>query len=182
MARWYQAKAGVIWFVARFALFMAIFYAVLLLPAVDRLMVDYLVANAWLSHSILNLFGFETLLNTTQISTANFSIVVRRGCDAVEPAALFASAVLAFPAPWTMKAVGIVAGALVLLAVNILRIVSLFWIGSVARPLFAKVHLEIWPLLFILAALALCVAWIRWVKSKGERNHESYEKGKQVDA
>jgi exosortase H (IPTLxxWG-CTERM-specific) len=129
------------------------------------MMYDYLAANAWISHAILNMFGFDAVLNKTQISSRDFSIVVRRGCDAVEPAALFVSAVLAFPAPWKKKAVGIVAGSLVLLAVNILRIVSLFWIGIVARPLFAKIHLEIWPLLFILAAFALCAAWIRWTRN-----------------
>lgn len=162
---WYRAKQPVIRFVGLFALFMGVFYAVLLFPAVDRAMYDYLAANAWLSHSILNLFGFETLLNKTQISSGNFSIVVRRGCDAVEPAALFVSAVLAFPAPWKKKVLGIVAGSLVLLLINILRIVSLFWIGIVARPHFAKAHLEIWPLLFILAAFALCAVWIRWARN-----------------
>ena len=161
---WYQAKQPVIRFVFLFALFMGIFYGVMLIPAVDRVMYDYLAANAWLSHALLNLLGFGTVLNMTQISSGDFSIVVRRGCDAVEPAALFASAVLAFPAPWRKKAVGIVAGTLVLLAINILRVVSLFWIGIVARPLFAKIHLEIWPLLFILAAFALCAAWIRWAR------------------
>jgi len=166
MARWCHSKAGVIWFVSRFALFMGIFYAVLLIPAVDRWMYDYLAANAWISHAVLNLLGFDTLLNKTQISSGDFSIVVRRGCDAVEPAALFASAVLAFPAPAAKKVVGILAGTLVLLAINILRVVSLFWIGIVARPLFAKVHLEIWPLLFILAALALCAVWIRWTRTQ----------------
>ncbi|MFA7342788.1 MAG: hypothetical protein WC003_00660 [Terrimicrobiaceae bacterium] len=88
---------------------MGIFYALLLIPAVDRAMYDYLAANAWISHALLNLFGFGTVLNQTQISSADFSIVVRRGCDAVEPAALFASAVLAFPAPWEKKTLGIVA-------------------------------------------------------------------------
>jgi len=162
---WYQAKKPIIRFVCLFGLFMGIFYGVLLIPAVDRAMYDYLTANAWLSHVILNLFGFNTLLNKTQISSGDFSIVVRRGCDAVEPAALFVSAVLAFPAPWAKKTVGIVAGTSVLLAINILRVVSLFWIGIVARPLFAKVHLEIWPLLFILAAFALCAAWVRWART-----------------
>jgi exosortase/archaeosortase family protein len=158
-------RSGVLWFIARFALFMGIFYGLLLIPAVDRAIYDYLAANTWLSHAILNLFGFGTELNKTQISSGDFSIVVRRGCDAVEPAALFASAVLAFPAPWAKKAVGIIAGTLVLLAINSLRIVSLFWVGIVARPIFAKVHLEIWPLLFILAAFALCAGWIRWARN-----------------
>ncbi|MFA7344350.1 MAG: hypothetical protein WC003_08610 [Terrimicrobiaceae bacterium] len=165
---WYQEKRPIIRFVCLFGLFMGIFHALLLIPAVDRAMYDYLAANAWISHALLNLFGFGTVLNQTQISSGDFSIVVRRGCDAVEPAALFASAVLAFPAPWEKKALGIVAGSLVLLAVNILRIVSLFWVGIVARPLFAKAHLEIWPLLFILAAFALCAAWIRWVNGNAK--------------
>lgn len=158
-----RPRSATLGFVVRFALFMGIFYAVMLIPAVDRMMYGYLAANAWAAHAILNLFGFGTELNKTMISSEAFSIVVRRGCDGVEPAALFASAVLAFPAPWKKKALGVVAGTVILLLVNILRVVSLFWIGIIARPFFARVHLEIWPLLFILAAFALCAAWIRWV-------------------
>ncbi len=161
----YREHYRAFWVIVRFALCMGIFYAVLLIPAVDRILYGYLAANAWISHVILNLLGFGTELNKTMISSEAFSIVVRRGCDGIEPAALFASAVLAFPAPWAKKVAGIVFGTVVLLLINILRVVSLFWIGIVARPLFDKVHLEIWPLLFILAAIALCAAWIRWVRS-----------------
>jgi exosortase/archaeosortase family protein len=160
------AEKPVLWFVVRFVCFMAVFYGVMLIPTVDWLMYGYLAANAWISDALLNLLSFRTELNKTMISSADFSIVVRRGCDGIEPAALFVSAVLAFPAPWAKKAAGIVLGTLVLLLLNIVRIVSLFWIGVVARPLFAKMHLEIWPLLFILAAIALCAAWIRWVRSQ----------------
>lgn len=161
---WFKDKSDVLCFVAKFGFFMGLFYGVLLIPFVDRLVYDYLAANAWVAHGILNGLGFATHLDRTLISSADFSIAVRRGCDGLEPAALFASAVLAFPAPWRARLVGILLGTAILLALNVLRIVSLFGIGVIARPFFAKAHLEIWPLVFILAAMLLAAAWIRWVR------------------
>lgn len=165
---WYQGREPVIWFVLRFGFFMAVFYGLLLIPAVDRVVYGYLVANAWISNAILDLLGFATRVDGTLIASADFSIAVRRGCDGLEPAALVISALLAFPAPWTRKIAGILVGTAVLLLLNILRIVSLFWIGSVSRPIFAKAHLEIWPLLFILAAFVICWGWVRWVQQPGK--------------
>jgi exosortase/archaeosortase family protein len=90
---------------------------------------SYLRWNARVSNVMLNWLGQVTTVTGSSIFSGRFSIDVRRGCDAIEPSVLFLSGVLAFPSPFLRKLPGIVIGTLVLLAVNLVRIVSLFLTG-----------------------------------------------------
>ena len=55
-------------------------------------------------------------------------------------------------------------GVSLLLALNLVRIVSLYFIGWKIPGLFSAVHLELWPILFILSALVMWIGWIRWTR------------------
>ena len=47
-----------------------------------------------------------------------FAVELRDGCNAVNVTILLWSAVLAFPAPWKMKALGLLGGSLVIQVTN----------------------------------------------------------------
>lgn len=164
---WAAAHAPVWRFLGVFALLLGGFYALVLLAPVDRLYYEYLRANAWLANAVLCGLGQHTEVSEVTIRAARFAVSVRRGCDAVEPAWFFCAAVLAFPAPWRRKPAALIAGATAILALNIVRIVSLFVIGSRWPAAFGPVHLEIWPVVFIALALVL---WIRWIRSTLRRD------------
>jgi len=158
---WYQNKKPVILFVAKFAIFMILFYGVLAIPFFDRLLYENLKVTAWLSQMILNLFGENTSLMATTIQSHNFSITVCRGCDAVEPAWMYCAAILSFKATTLQKILGILSGIVLFHLLNLLRIVSLFWIGVHLSSAFNSVHLEIWPVVFIVAELLFFILWIK---------------------
>lgn len=140
----------------------ALYYVVVLLPWVDSTAFPaYLRINARISAAVLNGFGQACHVDNTTIRSPHFAITVRRGCDALEPAWLFAAAVLAFPAPWRRRFAGLLAGTAVILALNLVRIVSLYLLGAHAPALFESAHLEIWPVCFIAIALALWLLWVR---------------------
>ncbi|HTQ31260.1 MAG TPA: exosortase H [Opitutaceae bacterium] len=164
---WLVAKGPVLNFGLKFGALMALFYAVSLVPFFDRLLYVYLAANARLSGAILNWFGQASHVSEVTIRSARFAISVRRGCDAIEPAWFFCAAVLSFPAPWARKIPGLLAGAALILVMNLARIVSLFLIGVYSPRFFSVAHLEIWPVLFILAAILFWAIWIKW-----SRRHE----------
>lgn len=145
-----------------FGMLIGAFYALLLLPFSDRALYAYLRANAQLSSGILGLLGEQTSVMGTAIRSAQFAVNIQRGCDAIEPSWLFCAAVLAFPLAWRQKLWAILIGVPLPLALNLVRIVSLFLLGVHAPALFNTFHLEIWPVVFILAALLLWVGWIRW--------------------
>jgi len=149
-----------------FAALMTVFYGLSLLPLFDRALLEYLRVNAWLSNVILNTLGQNTEVVGLTIRAEHFSIAIRRGCDAIEPAWLFASAVLAFPMPWRQRLFGILAGVPLLCLLNLVRIVSLYFIGAYAPSLFYTMHLEVWPAIFILAAGTLWFFWMRWARAE----------------
>ena len=161
----FVSKAPILWFAAKFGGFMLLLYGLLALPYSERILYGYLEANAWLSHLILNAFGQGTVVAdvTIRSTTSGFAIAIRRGCDAIEPTGLLCGAILAFPGLFIRKLAGIVAGMIVLQLLNLVRIVTLFWIGShFSKSFFDSVHLEIWPTLFIVVAIACFVGWKDW--------------------
>ena len=148
----------------RFGLLMALYYALALQPWVDRIIYPYLKANAWLSHVMLNFLGQECAVSEVTIRSAGFAISVRRGCDALEPSWFLCAAILSFSARPARKFLGILIGSAVLNLLNLLRIVSLYLVGLRFPRSFEVVHLEIWPVAFIVTAILLWIRWIRWAQ------------------
>jgi len=163
---WYAGKRPVLLFLLKFGLLMGAFYALLATTYFDRLLYSYLQANAWLSNAILRGLGQPTHLNDVTIQSPSFAVAIRRGCDAVEPTWLFCAAVLSFKAPLVHKLFGILVGILLLQALNLVRIVTLFWIGLHLPSIFNSAHMEIWPTAFIVVTIVLFVTWIDWSGKK----------------
>ena len=161
---WYAGKSPVVHFGLKFGLLMAVYYGVILMPFFDRLLYDYLCVSARVGGALLNLLGFNVQVLDTSIRSADFGINVRRGCDAVEPFWVFCAGVLASPIPFARKLPGILAGAVLIFSLNLVRIVSLYLIGLHSPGFFPTAHLEVWPTIFILTGIVLWVGWISWAK------------------
>ncbi len=165
-ARW-AAKNPILLFLLVFGVLMSLFYAVWITEFFKENIFNHVLhINAIIASALLNLFGYGTVASGTDISSAQFSISVKRGCDAIEPIALFASAVLAFPATFQKKLPGIAIGVVFLLSVNMIRIISLFLTGLYAPAFFDIMHMEVWQVVFILLALVSWIIWIRWSQQK----------------
>jgi len=162
---WLIRNQAVLRFGLTFGVLMAIYYVVALLPWTDgTLFPAYLRSNAELSNTILRWFGQASVVTGSTIRSPQFSITIKRGCDALEPSWLFCAAVLAFPAPWRRRLPGMALGVAAILTLNLVRIVSLFFLGLHLPAFFEMVHLEVWPVLFILAALLLWLGWLAWTR------------------
>ena len=163
-AGWY-ARISPVWrFALKLSFLMALYYVLVLTPFCERMLYAYLGANASLANGILHWFGEDSQVAETTIRSSHYAITVRRGCDAIEPSWFFCAAILSFPVPVARKLPGIVAGAVLLQALNLVRIVSLYFIGIYYPKFFGTAHLEIWPMMFILAALLLWIGWIQWAR------------------
>jgi exosortase H (IPTLxxWG-CTERM-specific) len=159
---WYAGKSPIIRFVFTFGLLLVVFYGFLATPYADRALYVYLRGNAIFSSAILNALGEPTRVTGLAITSPRFSVLIQRGCDAVEPTWLFCAAVLSYRAALVRKMIGMLAGAIVLQALNVVRIVSLYWIGGHWPGVFNAAHLEWWPVVFILAAILLFTGWMKW--------------------
>lgn len=92
---------------------------------------------------------------------SGFAVSIEAGCNGVEATIVLVSAILAFPSPWRMKLIGIVAGFLAIQAMNLLRIISLFYLGQWNQTAFEWAHLYIWQSLITLDVLIVFLIWLR---------------------
>jgi exosortase H (IPTLxxWG-CTERM-specific) len=117
---------------------------------------------ARVSGYVLAVLGQEITVAGAFISSPRFLVQIVRGCDAVEAIALYVCAVLAFPLPFLKKLTGMIAGTLLLLILNLVRIVSLFLIGAYSPRIFDLMHIDVWQALFIFFAVLLWILWLLW--------------------
>lgn len=122
----------------------------------------YLRFNAVLAARVLDVVGQETVANGDEIVSPRFSVQIRRGCDALEPTALFVAGVLAFPVSWRARILGAAGGALLLAVLNCIRILTLFLTGVYWRSAFDVMHADFWQSLFIVFTIALWTLWAFW--------------------
>ena len=98
---------------------------------------------------------------------AGFAVEMRDGCNAVNVTILLWSAVLAFPAPLKLKALGLLAGSLIIQVVNILRFISLFYIGQYSLTWFDFAHGYLWETLLVLDTMVVFWLWVNRVFRAG---------------
>ena len=114
----------------------------------------------WTSH-VLNLLGTSTTTQGTILSSNSFAVNIVAECTAVGPLVLFIGAVAAYPTSLRAKGMGVLIGLVALTVVNVVRIVSLFWIGSSYPQYLSVAHLLVWQTAMILLAIVL---WLLWVE------------------
>src|SRR5690606_4976668 len=91
----------------------------------------------------------------------SFAVMIEAGCNGIEATILLVAAVLAFPAPWKNKLYGLLIGFAAIQALNLVRIVSLFFLGLWNETAFEWAHLYIWQALIMLDAIVVFLLWIR---------------------
>jgi exosortase H (IPTLxxWG-CTERM-specific) len=90
-----------------------------------------------------------------------FAISVEAGCNGIEALIILVAAMIAFPAPWRHRMWGISFGAVAVQALNLVRVVSLFYIGQWSMDVFHWMHLYAWQALIMLDVLFVWILWIR---------------------
>jgi len=105
--------------------------------------------------------------NVIQSTRNGFGVAIQPGCNGVEACIILTAAILAFPAPWRPKLVGLGIGILAVQAVNVLRIVSLFYLGQWNMQWFEFAHLYLWQALIMLDVLVVWLLWVRYLARRG---------------
>jgi exosortase H (IPTLxxWG-CTERM-specific) len=93
-------------------------------------------------------------------SVNNFGVSIEAGCNGVEATIVLLAAILAFPASWRYKAIGFVAGVVAVQGLNIVRVISLFYLGQWNLKVFEWAHLYVWQALIMLDVLIVFLVWI----------------------
>ena len=131
-------------------------------PRCERPVDALLTAYARLSNWALVLCGQDSHVVGTTITGPWATISVFRGCDAIDPILVLCAGILAYPSAWRNKLIGLLLGVPVLFTLNVVRILSLYIIRSKAPAWFEPMHLQIWPVVFVVLAGLLWLGWVRW--------------------
>lgn len=91
---------------------------------------------------------------------------VAANCSGISIAWLLLAAIVAYPASWWTRVVGFLVGFVLLLGMNLLRVVTLFWVGAHVPGSFALAHENYWPILSIIVTVSLLAVWLMWVQSR----------------
>ncbi len=125
---------------------------------------NYLSAYAHLAGAFLRLSDSSVHVVGQEI-VGRASLEVAKNCDAMDVNILFVAAVVAFPAPWARRAVGVALGTALLAVVNVVRITSLYHVDVHWPDRFELVHAELWPLAMVAVALGAFLRWSRWAEA-----------------
>jgi exosortase H (IPTLxxWG-CTERM-specific) len=153
---------------ARFGLIFGLTFlagiGLLLTPPVQAVDTKFSRALVKVSHGLIGVCGGKaTRTGAILRAPSGFGVEMRDGCNAVNVTLLLWSAVLAFPAPWKLKALGLAAGSLIIQAVNIVRFISLFYLGQYSMTWFDFAHGYLWETLLILDTLVVFWLWVNRV-------------------
>jgi exosortase H (IPTLxxWG-CTERM-specific) len=131
--------------------------------------------SQWLvkvSHGLIQVCGGHAEREAAILrAPTGFAVEMRDGCNAVNVTILLCSAVLAFPAPWKMRALGIVAGSLIIQVVNIFRFISLYYLGQYSMTWFDFAHAYLWESLIVLDTMVVFWYWVTRVLRLNAASH-----------
>ena len=97
---------------------------------------------------------------------SGFSVSIQSGCNGVEAILVLVAAIVAFPSPWKYKFWGIITGFFAVELLNIVRIISLFYLGQWSATIFEWAHLYIWQALIMLDVLIIFLLWLRLLSTQ----------------
>ena len=116
---------------------------------------------AWVDrHLIGALVEFQRTLVFWYGTDPNAPIIVNSSCSGADVMALCGAVTLAYPVAWSRRIAGALIGLGVILAVNTVRIASLYAVASTPATL-TLLHVYVWPVILSIVAVLFVLVWIR---------------------
>lgn len=153
-------------FVTIFALTLLALFTLEMLQSVQQVVIQpFTGLLATLSASLIIPFD-EAVVASGRIiehTTNQFAVSIEAGCNGVEATIVLVAAVAAFPATLWQKCCAIMLGFVAIQAMNLLRIISLFYLGQWNLDVFTWTHLYLWPVLIMLDVLIVFLVYLRYL-------------------
>ncbi len=169
-------------------LLLGLFTLEVLKPVQEHVILPFTAGIAHVSVFIIELFddGVESMGKVIRDLETGFAISIEPGCNGVEALIILFAAIFAFPASLKHKLIGFGIGFLAIQGLNLVRIISLFYLGQWNMTWFNWFHLYLWQALIILDALVVWLIWLRMLpprpKSGGDGSRHDDDGGDTVEA
>jgi exosortase H (IPTLxxWG-CTERM-specific) len=142
---------------------LALFTLELMGPVQTAVIQPFTTAVAHVSAFVLQ--GFDSTVQADGIVLRNAAtgtaVSIEAGCNGVEAMIVVIAAIVATPARWPNKVMGIGLGVMAIQALNVLRIISLFYLLQWNPVWFEWAHLYLWQALIMLDGLIVYLIWVR---------------------
>ena len=144
-------------------LLLVLFTVEVLQPVQEAVILPFTSVIASISVFIIELFdsGVESVGKVIRDLDSGFAVSIEPGCNGVEALIILFAAIFAFPAPLKHKLIGFAIGFVAIQGLNLVRIISLFYLGQWNMTWFNWFHLYLWQALIILDALVVWLIWLR---------------------
>lgn len=152
-----------------------LFTAELWQPVQQYFVIPFTEKVAAVSAWSVQLFDSEVISDGIVIRSLEngFAVAIQAGCNGVEAMIVLFAAIVAFSAPWRYKLIGLLIGFLAIQLMNLLRIISLFYLGQWNRIAFEWAHLYVWQALIMLDVLIVFLFWLRFLPSANTENQNA---------
>ncbi|MDP3939899.1 MAG: exosortase H [Deltaproteobacteria bacterium] len=137
------------------------YYLSIYAPVVERAINPFTAFIAKVSSATLQLLGTDAHASGTRLAGRGVSFELRNGCNGVWATIIFVSAVLAFPSTMRAKLIGVAAGFAAIFVINLIRVLSLYYIVLHYPGAFEGAHIYVWQSVVIGAAVLLWLLWAR---------------------
>lgn len=161
-------------FVLFTVLLIGLFTLEILQPAEKYVILPFTSFIADISVWLIKFFddGVVAYSNVIRDQATGFGVRIERGCNGVEAMIILFAAIFAFPAPIKNKLIGFTVGFFAIQFLNLIRIVSLFYLGQWNQVAFEWFHLYLWQALIILDALVVWLIWLRTLPQAKARHNQ----------
>lgn len=118
--------------------------------------------------ALIHLAGMQAAQEASALfHPAGFAYEISRGCLGLIPAGFLLVGVLAYPGALPRKLLALTAAVPLLLAVNLVRLVHLYYLGVYRADLFNLAHRVVWQVVMVLAVFALWYAATGYLTGSG---------------
>jgi archaeosortase B (VPXXXP-CTERM-specific) len=132
-------------------------------------MLRFMAATASAVGLGLKVLGQAVTVDGRYISTPGISVEVIEECTGAYEIIIFWAAVLAYPARWRARVIGLFGGMIALLLINVLRMMLLVAVGNRWPQSFQFMHIYFWQATLILMIVSVWILWIKMVASRPVR-------------
>lgn len=85
-------------------------------------------------------------------------------CSALNFTWFLCAAAIAYPAPWKLRILIPFAAIAFVQSINIVRLVSLYFVQKWSPENFDFVHLDIWPIIFVISIVISFLSWVAYLQ------------------
>ena len=169
VARWQMARRPAR-FVVLFGCCFFIGFGLLFTPPVQRADVGFSRLLVNISHRVIVWCGGHASVDGAVLRTpkGDFAVEMQDGCNGATVTILLCSAMLAFPAGWKRKIIGLACGGLIIQSLNIVRFISLYYLGQYSDFWFDFAHSYLWESLLVLDTMVVFWIWASRLPATGK--------------